>query len=92
MDLGNSVMRQSCLHSSMAALKEVARVFPMVALNRGATRLAVGDLIGDVRKLTIEIYDLQKYVTVMSNLSFDFCIGVMIGNDECINLVKQYLF
>ncbi|CAN6485798.1 unnamed protein product [Victoria cruziana] len=64
MDLGNSVMRQSCLHSSMAALKEVARVFPMVALNRGATRLAVGDLIGDVRKLTIEIYDLQNVTKV----------------------------
>ncbi|KAF3780156.1 WD repeat-containing protein 7 [Nymphaea thermarum] len=64
MDLGNSVMRQSCLHSSMAALKEVARVFPMVALNQGATRLAVGDLIGDVRKLTIEIYDLQNVTKI----------------------------
>ncbi|MQL98101.1 hypothetical protein Taro_030809, partial [Colocasia esculenta] len=46
MDHGNLVMRKVCIHSSMAMLREVARVFPMVALNERASRLAMGDAVG----------------------------------------------
>ena len=62
MDLGNSVMRKACLPSSMATLKEIVRVFPMIALNEASTRLAVGDAIGDIRSATIRVYDLQRYM------------------------------
>lgn len=61
MDPGNSVMRKTCLQSSMAALKEIVRVFPMVALNDSATRLAVGDAVGEVNNATIRVYDMQRY-------------------------------
>ncbi|KAJ8646225.1 hypothetical protein MRB53_007973 [Persea americana] len=67
MDLGNSVMRKACLPSSMATLKEIVRVFPMIALNEASTRLAVGDAIGDIRSATIRVYDLQS-VTKMKVL------------------------
>lgn len=60
MDPGNSVMRKTCLQSSMAALKEIVRVFPMVALNDSATRLAVGDAVGEVNNATIRVYDMQS--------------------------------
>lgn len=60
MDHGNSVMRKTCLHSSMAALTEIVRIFPMVALNETSTRLAVGDAIGDIHSSTIQVYDLQS--------------------------------
>ncbi|XP_042489647.1 uncharacterized protein LOC122069658 isoform X2 [Macadamia integrifolia] len=60
MDPGNSVMRKTCLQSSMAALKEVVRVFPMVALNEALSRLAVGDAIGDINNVTIRVYDMQS--------------------------------
>lgn len=61
-DHGNSVMRKACLPSSMAALKEMVRIFPMVALNEASTRLAVGDAIGDIHSATIRVYDLQRYM------------------------------
>ena len=61
MDPGNSVMRRTCLQSSMTALKEVVRVFPMVAQNDSSTRLAVGDAIGEINNASIRIYDLQRY-------------------------------
>ncbi|KAK3020200.1 hypothetical protein RJ639_046832 [Escallonia herrerae] len=60
MDPGNSVMRKTCLHSSMAALKETVRVFPMVALNDAATRLAVGDAIGETKNASIWVYEMQS--------------------------------
>lgn len=60
MDPANSVMRKICLSSSMAALREVVRVFPMVSMNEGATRLAVGDAIGDIRSASIQVYDLLR--------------------------------
>lgn len=60
-DPGNSVMRKTCLQSSMTALKDVARVFPMVALNDTLSRLAVGDAIGDIKSASICVYDMQRY-------------------------------
>lgn len=60
MDTGNSVLRKSCLQSAMAALREMVRIFPMVALNQSSTRLAAGDAVGDIRTLSIQIYDLQR--------------------------------
>lgn len=59
-DAGNSVLRKFCLQSSMAVLREMARAFPMVALNQRYTRLAVGDAVGDIRTLSIQVYDLQS--------------------------------
>lgn len=44
----------------MAALKEVVHVFPMVALNDSWTRLAVGDVIGELNSASIRVYDLQR--------------------------------
>ncbi|XP_039142802.1 uncharacterized protein LOC120280128 [Dioscorea cayenensis subsp. rotundata] len=60
MDSGNSVMRKTCLNSSMITLREVARVFPMVALNETSTRLAVGDAIADIHYATIKVYDIES--------------------------------
>ncbi len=61
MDPGNLVMRKTCIQSSMTALREVVRVFPMVALNDTSTRLAVGDAIGEVNNASISVYDMQRY-------------------------------
>lgn len=61
MDPSNSVMRKTCFQSSMTALKEVVRVFPMVALNDTWTRLAVGDVIGETNNASIRVYDMQRY-------------------------------
>lgn len=61
MDPSNLVMRKTCLHSSMATLKEVARVLPMVALNETSTRLAIGDAIGEINNASIRVYDMQRY-------------------------------
>ncbi|CAK9141951.1 unnamed protein product [Ilex paraguariensis] len=60
MDPGNSVMRKTCFQSSTAALKEVVRVFPMVALNDTSTRLAVGDAIGEIDNASILVYDMHS--------------------------------
>lgn len=60
-DPSNSVMRKTCFQSSMTALKEVVRAFPMVALNDTWTRLAVGDVIGERNNATIQVYDMQRY-------------------------------
>lgn len=60
MDPSNSVMRKICYQSSMAALKEVVHVFPMVSLNDSWTRLAVGDVIGEINNASIRVYDLQR--------------------------------
>ncbi|KAF2313364.1 hypothetical protein GH714_010572 [Hevea brasiliensis] len=75
MDPGNLVMRKTCIQSSMTALREVVRVFPMVALNDTSTRLAVGDAIGEVNNASISVYDMQRNIetavtTVISALSF----------------------
>lgn len=59
-DTGNSVLRKFCLQSSMTLLREMVRAFPMVALNQNYTRLAVGDAVGDIRTLSIQVYDLQS--------------------------------
>ncbi|KAF8380163.1 hypothetical protein HHK36_027646 [Tetracentron sinense] len=64
MDHGNSVMRKACLQSSMTALKEVARIFPMVTLNEASTRLAVGDPIGDINSVSILVYDMQSVTKI----------------------------
>ncbi|XP_015570898.1 uncharacterized protein LOC8287440 isoform X2 [Ricinus communis] len=64
MDPGNSVMRKTCLQSSMTALKEVVRVFPMVALNDTSTRLAVGDAVGEVNDASISVYDMQSITKI----------------------------
>ncbi|KAL6502370.1 hypothetical protein OROHE_024648 [Orobanche hederae] len=64
MDPGNSTMRRSCLQSSMAALKEVVCVFPMIALNDTSTRLAVGDAIGEIRSVIIRVYDMQSMTKI----------------------------
>ncbi|PWA74078.1 transducin/WD40 repeat-like superfamily protein [Artemisia annua] len=64
MDPGNLAMRRSCLQKSMATLKEVVRVFPMVTLNDSSTRLAVGDAVGDINKAIIRIYDMQSMTKI----------------------------
>ncbi|KAL0547047.1 hypothetical protein IC582_016969 [Cucumis melo] len=64
MDPSNSVMRKICYQSSMAALKEVVHVFPMVALNDSWTRLAVGDVIGELNSASIRVYDLQSVTKI----------------------------
>ncbi|XP_065858369.1 uncharacterized protein [Euphorbia lathyris] len=64
MDPGNSVMRKTCRQSSMTALKEVVRVFPMVALNDSSTRLAVGDAIGGFNNASISVYDMLSVTKV----------------------------
>ncbi|PQP96771.1 uncharacterized protein Pyn_39842 [Prunus yedoensis var. nudiflora] len=74
-DPSNSVMRKTCFQSSMTALKEVVRAFPMVALNDTWTRLAVGDVIGERNNATIRVYDMQSQcrndaITAISALSF----------------------
>ncbi|KAK4365429.1 hypothetical protein RND71_016787 [Anisodus tanguticus] len=52
-DPGNLAMRKTCLQSSMAALKEIARIFPMLAVNDPVTRLAIGDAIETVQTFGI---------------------------------------
>ncbi|CAA0812130.1 Transducin/WD40 repeat-like superfamily protein [Striga hermonthica] len=64
MDPGNLTMRRNCLQSSMTALKEVVRVFPMIALNDASTRLAVGDAIGEINNASIRVYDMQSMTKV----------------------------
>ncbi|KNA19673.1 hypothetical protein SOVF_059430 [Spinacia oleracea] len=64
MDPANSVMRKTCLQSSMATLKEVVRVYPMVALNDTSTRLAVGDAIAEVNNANIHVYDMQSVTKI----------------------------
>ncbi|CAK7335612.1 unnamed protein product [Dovyalis caffra] len=63
-DLGNSIMRKTCLQSSMTAIKEMVRAFPMVALNGTSTRLAVGDAIGEIKNATISVYDMQSVTKI----------------------------
>ena len=60
MDPSNSVLHNTCFQSSVAALKEVVRVFPMVALNETSTRLAVGDAVGEINNASIRVYDMQR--------------------------------
>ncbi|EPS66164.1 hypothetical protein M569_08611 [Genlisea aurea] len=60
MDPSNSTMRKGCLQFAMTALKEVVRVFPMVALNDASSRLAVGDAIGEVNTASIRVYDMHS--------------------------------
>lgn len=67
MDPANSVMRKTCLQVSMATLREVVRVYPMVALNDTSTRLAVGDAIAEVNSANIHVYDMPS-VTKMKVL------------------------
>ncbi|WCJ26372.1 Transducin/WD40 repeat-like superfamily protein [Euphorbia peplus] len=67
LDPGNSVMRRTCRQSSMTTLKEVVRVFPMVALNDSSTRLAVGEAVGGFNNASISIYDMLS-VTKMKVL------------------------
>ena len=62
MDPSNLIMRKACIISSMMALREMARVLPMVALNESMTRLAVGDAIGEIRNATIRVYDIERYI------------------------------
>jgi hypothetical protein len=62
MDPSNLIMRKACIISSMMALREMARVFPMVALNESMTRLAVGDAIGEIHNATIRVYDIERYI------------------------------
>ncbi|PSS09381.1 WD repeat-containing protein [Actinidia chinensis var. chinensis] len=64
MDPSNSVLRKTCFQSSVAALKEVVRIFPMVALNETSTRLAVGDAIGEINNASIRVYDMQGVTKV----------------------------
>lgn len=47
----------------MITLREITRIFPMVAMNESSTRLAVGDAIGDIRSVTVRVYDLERYTS-----------------------------
>ncbi|TYH28182.1 hypothetical protein ES288_A02G124800v1 [Gossypium darwinii] len=60
MDPGNSVMRKICHQHSMTTLREVIRVFPMVAMNESSTKLAFGDAIGEINGASIRVYDMQS--------------------------------
>uniref|UniRef100_A0ACD5WWE4 Uncharacterized protein n=1 Tax=Avena sativa TaxID=4498 RepID=A0ACD5WWE4_AVESA len=64
MDPSNLIMRKACIISSMMALREIARVFPMVALNESMTRLAVGDAIGEIHSATIRVYDIESVTKI----------------------------
>ncbi|XP_062228905.1 uncharacterized protein LOC133926811 isoform X2 [Phragmites australis] len=64
MDPSNLIMRKACIISSMMALREMARVFPMVALNESMTRLAVGDAIGEIHSATIRVYDIESVTKI----------------------------
>lgn len=61
----------------MAALKEVVHVFPMVSLNDSWTRLAVGDVIGEIKSASIRVYDLQR-----SELTCIFLTCVVSGHSR----------
>ncbi|KAF7828220.1 WD repeat-containing protein 7 [Senna tora] len=63
-DPSNSVMRKTCFQSSMTTLKEVIRVYPMVAMNDAWTRLAVGDVIGENNNPSIRVYDMQSITMI----------------------------
>lgn len=78
MDPGNMAMRRSCLQNSMATLKEVVRVFPMVSLNDSSTRLAVGDAIGDINKSIIRVYEMQRcHIMFYYSLLFDYFVALI---------------
>ncbi|AQL03671.1 Transducin/WD40 repeat-like superfamily protein [Zea mays] len=64
MDPSNLIMRKACIISSMMALREMARVFPMVALNESMTKLAVGDAIGEIYDGTIRVYDIESVTKI----------------------------
>ncbi|KAF0902107.1 hypothetical protein E2562_012875 [Oryza meyeriana var. granulata] len=64
MDPSNLIMRKACIINSMMALREIARVFPMVALNESMTRLAVGDAIGEIHNATIRVYDIESVTKI----------------------------
>ncbi|XVF52982.1 hypothetical protein PTKIN_Ptkin05aG0061600 [Pterospermum kingtungense] len=64
MDPCNSVMRKTCLQRSMTALREVTRVFPMVAMNENSTKLAFGDAIGEISSASIRVYDMQSLTKI----------------------------
>ncbi|KAK6947844.1 hypothetical protein RJ641_001317 [Dillenia turbinata] len=53
LDHSNTVMRKTCLHSSLTALKEISRVLPMVAMNDRSTQLAIGDAIAKINSASI---------------------------------------
>ncbi|KAI4302802.1 hypothetical protein MLD38_038505 [Melastoma candidum] len=63
-DPSNVVLRKNCFQTALAALKEVVRVFPMVALNETSTRLAVGDAIGDMSNASIRVFDMQSVMKI----------------------------
>ncbi|KAG7615578.1 putative transcription factor WD40-like family [Arabidopsis thaliana] len=64
MDPSNTVMRKTCLQTSMATLREVVRVFPMVILNDSSTRLAIGDVITEIDNACIRIYDMRSMTKI----------------------------
>ncbi|KAL1364345.1 hypothetical protein HN51_012545 [Arachis hypogaea] len=63
-DPSNSVMRKACYQTSMTTLKEVVRVYPMVAVNDSWTKLAVGDVIGEISSSSIRVYDMQSVTMI----------------------------
>ncbi|KAJ7952247.1 Transducin/WD40 repeat-like superfamily protein [Quillaja saponaria] len=63
-DPSNSVMRKTCFQSSMTTLREIVRAYPMVSLNDSWTRLAVGDVIGEMNNATIRVYDMQSVTKI----------------------------
>lgn len=74
MDPSNLIMRKACIISSMMALREMARVFPMVALNESMTRLAIGDAIGEIHNATIRVYDIERYIGFQVTKNYFLCI------------------
>ncbi|CAJ1937362.1 unnamed protein product [Sphenostylis stenocarpa] len=63
-DPSNSVMRKACFQSSMTTFKELVRVYPMVAVNDSCTKLAVGDVIGEINNASIRVYDMQSVTMI----------------------------
>ncbi|GAB2220547.1 hypothetical protein Droror1_Dr00008207 [Drosera rotundifolia] len=64
MDPNNLVMRRTCLQSSMVAVSEIARVFPMAALNKASTQFAVGDAVSEINCAPINVYDLLSVTKI----------------------------
>jgi WD repeat-containing protein 7 len=83
MDPSNLIMRKACIISSMMALREIARVFPMVALNESMTRLAVGDAIGEIHSATIRVYDIERYSLQVAESCYHRAVKLCITNGIC---------
>lgn len=57
-----------CHQTAMAAVREMVRVYPLVALHQSSGKLAVGDAAGDVHSMAIHIYDLNRSFLIFASI------------------------